>query len=127
MQGPRREFELEDFWPHKGRIVLKFRGVDSISDAEVLAGWEIQIPRQERTPLEPGAAYVSDLVGCQVVADGQELGPVTAVQFGAGPAPYWWCGKEPGRFFCPWRKSLSRNLTWTGARCVCGFRKVCWT
>ena len=26
--------ELEDHWLHKGRVVLKFVGVDSISDAE---------------------------------------------------------------------------------------------
>jgi 16S rRNA processing protein RimM len=85
--GERRELELEEFWPHKGRIVLKFRGVDSIDAAEQLAGWEIQIPREQRAPLEPGAAYVSDLVGCRVVVGGRELGQVAEVQFGAGAAP----------------------------------------
>jgi 16S rRNA processing protein RimM len=79
--------ELEHFWPHKGRIVFKFRGVDSISAAEELAGWEIQIPREERAVLEPGTVYVSDLVGCAVVVDGAVLGPVAEVQFGAGAAP----------------------------------------
>ena len=34
----RREMEVEDLWPHKGLLVLKFRGVDSISDAEALVG-----------------------------------------------------------------------------------------
>ena len=67
-QGERREMELEGFWPHKGRIVLKFAGVDSISDAEGLIGSEIQIPVSERAELEEGANYISDLVGCMVVA-----------------------------------------------------------
>jgi len=85
--GSRRELELESSWEHKGCIVLKFRGVDSISDAEALIGSEIQIPRGERAPLEPGAAYIADLVGCVVVANGRELGKIEDVQFGAGDAP----------------------------------------
>ena len=41
----RRELEVEDLWPHKGLVVLKFRGVDSMSDAELLIGSELQVPR----------------------------------------------------------------------------------
>jgi 16S rRNA processing protein RimM len=90
--GHRRELRLEDFWPHKGLIVLKFAGVDSISAAEGLAGWEIQIPRSQRAPLEPGSAYVADLIGCRVAASvagaaARELGTIAEVQFGAGDAP----------------------------------------
>src|SRR4051794_32237656 len=50
--GERREVELEEFWPHKGTLVLKFKGIDSINDAEVLKGAEIQIPAGERSKLE---------------------------------------------------------------------------
>lgn len=85
--GSRRPLELESSWEHKGGIVLKFRGVDSITDAEKLVGSEIQIPREERAPLKPGAAYVADLLGCVLVADGRELGKIEDVQFGAGDAP----------------------------------------
>ncbi len=31
--GNRRELELEDFWPHKGRMILKFAGIDNIDAA----------------------------------------------------------------------------------------------
>ena len=85
--GTRRPLELEDSWPHKGGIVLKFRGVDSIAEAERLVGSEIQIAREDRAPLQPGAAYIADLVGCAVIADGRELGKIEDVQFGAGDAP----------------------------------------
>jgi 16S rRNA processing protein RimM len=89
--GTRRALELESHWGHKGRIVLKFRGVDSISDAEALVGCEIQIPRAARVELEPDSAYVSDLVGCAVIAveagRERELGEIADVQFGAGEAP----------------------------------------
>lgn len=85
--GTRRELELESSWPHKGHVVLKFAGVESISDAEVLVGCELQIPASERAKLEPGSAYVSDLVGCVVFNGDREIGTVRDVQFGAGEAP----------------------------------------
>jgi 16S rRNA processing protein RimM len=85
--GARRELRVENFWPHKERLVLKFAGVDSISDAEALVDCEIQIPREQRATLEAGSAYVGDLVGCMVTTGGRAVGTVADVQFGAGEAP----------------------------------------
>src|ERR1700680_4606064 len=86
-QDSRRELEIEDLWPHKGMLVLKFRGVDSMSDAELLVGSELQIPSAERAALEPGWNYVSDLIGCTVLDHACEIGRIEDVQFGAGEAP----------------------------------------
>ena len=83
----RRELEVERLWPHKGLVVLKFAGIDSISEAEVLIGAELQIPQGERADLEQGWNYVSDLVGCVVFDKGREIGTIEDVQLGAGEAP----------------------------------------
>jgi 16S rRNA processing protein RimM len=83
----RREVQVEGLWPHKGLIVLKFAGVDSMSDAETLIGAELQVPNAERAKLEEGWSYVSDLVGCVVLDHGCEIGKLEDVQFGAGEAP----------------------------------------
>ena len=83
----RRELKIDDAWPHKSYVVLKFAGVDSISDAEPLVGNELQVPRSERAGLEADAAYVSDLIGCAVLDHGREVGTVRDVRFGAGEAP----------------------------------------
>lgn len=83
----RRRLEVEDLWPHKGMLVLKFAGIDSMSDAETLIGSELQVPRSERAELEPGWTYVSDLIGCTVVDNGCKIGVIKDVQFGAGEAP----------------------------------------
>ena len=83
----RRELKVEDLWPHKGLLVLKFAGVDSISDADVLIGSELQIPIAERAKLEQGWTYVSDLIGCTVLNGDREIGRIEDVQFGAGEAP----------------------------------------
>ena len=85
--GLRRELEVEELWPHKGLLVLKFAGVDSISDAEALVGSELQVPRSQRSRLEAGCNYVSDLVGCSVLDHDREIGRIEDVQFGAGEAP----------------------------------------
>ncbi len=85
--SPRRELELEDFWPHKGLIVFKFAGVDSISAAESLVGCELQVPRSRRSKLQAGWNYVSDLIGCAVFDRDREIGQIDHVQFGTGEAP----------------------------------------
>jgi 16S rRNA processing protein RimM len=86
-EGSRRELQIDDVWPHKNWLVLKFAGVDSISDAEVLIGCELQVPASERAKLEEGAFYVSDLIGCALFDQGREVGVVSDVRFGAGEAP----------------------------------------
>ncbi|HEV3511408.1 MAG TPA: ribosome maturation factor RimM [Candidatus Sulfotelmatobacter sp.] len=83
----RRELEIESLWPHKGLLVLKFRGVDSMSDAATLIGSELQVPQAERAQLDEGWNYISDLVGCALFDHGKEIGRIEDVQFGAGEAP----------------------------------------
>jgi 16S rRNA processing protein RimM len=89
--GSRRELRLERHWFHKRGVVLKFADVDSIGDAEQLARLELQVPREQRTELEAGAAYVSEIIGCEVwvgkAGDRHLLGTVAEVQFGTGEAP----------------------------------------
>ncbi|PYX77024.1 MAG: 16S rRNA processing protein RimM [Acidobacteria bacterium] len=83
----RRELEIEELWPHKGWLILKFRGVDSISDAEAFVRSEVQVPRSERAPLERGLTYVSDLIGCVLFDGEREIGRIEDVRSGAGEAP----------------------------------------
>jgi 16S rRNA processing protein RimM len=68
-----------------GRIVLHFAGIDSIEQAETLAGKEVVVPLEDRLPLEAEASYISDLLGCTVYDHGQPIGIVEDVQFPATP------------------------------------------
>ncbi len=85
--GQRREVTVEDLWPHKNFLVLKFQGVETIDDAEPLVGAELQVPRRERAQLEQGWTYLIDLIGCTVFDGPREIGEIEDVQFGAGEAP----------------------------------------
>lgn len=73
--------EIENTWLHGDRLIFKFKGVDSISDAERLAGFEVAIPMEERAEVSEGEYFQSDLVGCTVVdAGGRVIGTVTDFQ-----------------------------------------------
>jgi 16S rRNA processing protein RimM len=74
--GAPREAELVNHWLHKGGIVLHFSGVNSINDAETLAGLVVAIPRAERAPLADDETYIGDLIGC-VLVDVAGAAPVT--------------------------------------------------
>jgi 16S rRNA processing protein RimM len=84
--GATQPVEVESAWFHDRTLVLKFRGIDSIADAEPLAGAEVRVPRSERVPLDPGEFFQSDLIGCEVVdrRSGESLGRVAAWQDAGG-------------------------------------------
>jgi 16S rRNA processing protein RimM len=85
--GSSRRYEVESTWFHNGTLIFKFRGVDTISDAEPLAGAEVRVPMSERASLEPGEYFQSDLVGCEVVdrRTGESLGRVSGWEDSGGP------------------------------------------
>lgn len=72
--------EVEHTWFHDGTLIFKFRGVDSISDAESLSGAEVRVPLAERVALDPGEFFESDILGCEVIdrRTGESLGRVDA-------------------------------------------------
>ncbi len=85
--GDGSAYQVEEVWEHAGALVFKFRGVDSISEAERLRGAEVQVPQAERIELEPGEYFHSDLIGCEVRdrASGRVIGRVTSFEEYGGP------------------------------------------
>jgi 16S rRNA processing protein RimM len=80
-----RSAEVVAFWlpvgKNEGRVVLQFAGVDTISDAESIAGLDVLVPREERLPLDDESVYISELVGCTVYDGPTLVGVVEDVQF----------------------------------------------
>jgi 16S rRNA processing protein RimM len=66
---------------HQGRPVVALEGVETMNDAEALAGAELWMAASTIPPLPAGTFYRHDLVGCEVrdVTDAV-LGRVTDVQ-----------------------------------------------
>lgn len=78
---------LEDFWFHKGRVVLKFAGYDDANKAEELRDASLVIRPDELVELEEDEYFLFDLEGCEVVTmEGEALGKVVKVEdYGAAP------------------------------------------
>lgn len=84
-----RTCRVTDCWLPKGRnegrAVVALAGVGTISDAEAVAGFDVLVEAGDRLPLEDGAAYISDLVGCSVMDGEHVVGVVEAVEFPTSP------------------------------------------
>ena len=77
--GRERVVEIESVWEHRNNPVFKFRGIDTMTAAEELQGYELRIPMAERAPVPEGEYFHADLIDCQVLErDGTVLGAVTA-------------------------------------------------
>lgn len=87
MQRPSRAVLLEEAWSHNGKLILKFAGVDSVDDAEMLRHGELCIHESDREALPEGEFYYDDLKGLVVVdaESGAEFGVVTGFTEGVGP------------------------------------------
>ncbi|HEY2038835.1 MAG TPA: ribosome maturation factor RimM [Edaphobacter sp.] len=66
---------------NRGRVVLQLAGVDTISQAEEIAGLDVVVQDKDRISLEDGSVYVSDLIGCNLFDGADPVGQVTDVQF----------------------------------------------
>jgi 16S rRNA processing protein RimM len=66
---------------HQGRPIVRFAGIDTMNDAETLAGATLWLRERDLAPLPAGTFYRHDLVGCEVVdTHGTNVGKVTGVE-----------------------------------------------
>ncbi len=83
--GRRERLILEESWEHKGRRVLKFAGVDTITAAESYVNCWVEIPADRAMPLPEGTYFDHDLIGCSVEdVRGNAVGVVSEVLHIAG-------------------------------------------
>lgn len=83
----RQETAIEQAWVHRGRLILKLRGVDSIGAAERLRNINLQIPQEYLEPAPDNGYYFEDLIGCAVhdIEDGHLIGLVEEILEPGGP------------------------------------------
>lgn len=78
--GRTQRFAVESVRYHKGRALIKFKGIEGRSDLEPWRGALVQIYREDRPPLGPDSYYVSDLLGCEVyLRSGKRVGAIDDV------------------------------------------------
>ncbi len=72
------EYTLTGSRAHKGAVLLKLSGVDTIEEAQKLIGREVYALREE-ADLPDGKFFIVDIIGCTVKEDVREVGRVTDV------------------------------------------------
>ena len=66
---------------HRDRPVVGIAGVETMNDAEALAGRELRVPVDRLAPLPGGTFYRHDLIGCRVeTPTGEVVGTVENVE-----------------------------------------------
>ena len=70
-----KELEIEEVKYHKNQVLLKFKGVETVEQAEILRNAIIEIDRKDAIPLEEGEYFIADLLESEVYTDeGEKLG-----------------------------------------------------
>jgi len=78
--GARLDLRIEDHWFHKGRVILKFEGYDTMNAALTLVGGKLVIPETDGHALEEGEFYEYQLIGSEVVTRrGESVGRVKRI------------------------------------------------
>jgi 16S rRNA processing protein RimM len=66
---------------HRERPIVGLGGVETVDDAEALAGHELRVPVERLAALPPGTYYRHDLIGCRVeTTSGAAVGVVSDVE-----------------------------------------------
>lgn len=82
---------------HKGFVILKLVGIESINDALTLKGMQIKVSHNEAYPLPEGRHYIFDLIGLNVVTtEGLHLGKITDVLLSSGANDVYVVRPRPG-------------------------------
>jgi 16S rRNA processing protein RimM len=80
-----REVSVESVRIHAGRALLKFAGIETPEDVQLLHNWTVEIPEEDARQLEEGEYFLHDLVGLTLIdAEGRTRGVVTDVYEGGG-------------------------------------------
>ena len=75
IRNEHKELEIEEVKYHKNQVLLKFKGIDTIEQAEFFRNAIIEIDRENAIPLEKGEYFIADLLDSEVFTEeGEKLG-----------------------------------------------------
>ncbi|HHU90489.1 MAG TPA: 16S rRNA processing protein RimM [Clostridiaceae bacterium] len=78
-EGVLKEFRVLSSRIHKGCVLMKLKGIDTMDDAEKLKGQDIYVQRKHAIELEEDEYFMCDLIGMDVYEEDKLLGQLTDV------------------------------------------------
>jgi 16S rRNA processing protein RimM len=92
-----KELEIEEVKYQKNMVLLKFKGIDTVEQAELLRNSYLEIDRKDAIPLEEGTYFIADLLESEVYSDeGEKLGILEDI-YNAGSSDIYVVKNELGK------------------------------
>ena len=68
-----KKLEIEEVKYQKNMVLVKFKGIETVEEAERLRNAYVEIERKDAIPLEEGTYFIADLLGSNVYSDEGKL------------------------------------------------------
>lgn len=115
-EGDLKEYDVESLVSHGKDFDLKLGGVDSLSEADRLAGLEVFVPEESLKEREKDEFFLFQLVGCSVVdGQGKTAGRVKDV-LSAGSGDLLVVEREGKEILIPFHESICIEVDVSGKR-----------
>jgi len=72
-KGILEKYEINNVKFFKNFVILKFKGIDSMEDAEKLKGYYLKVDRENAVKLPKDSFFIADIIGMQVYDENKEL------------------------------------------------------
>ena len=93
------ELQIEEVKYHKNMVLVKFKGIETVENAEKLRNSYVEIDRADAIPLEEGQYFIADLLGLDVFLDtGEKLGVLEDI-YNTGSSDIYVVKNELGKQF----------------------------
>ena len=70
-------YNIESIKYHKNFVLIKFKGINTVEQAEKLRNSYLEVDREQAIPLNEGEYFIADLIGLEVYSDeGKLIGKV---------------------------------------------------
>lgn len=111
MKKQETELEIEEVKYQKNMVLVKFKGVETVEQAELLRNAYVEIDRADSILLEEGQYFIADLLGLEVFLDtGEKLGILDDI-FNTGSNDIYVVKNELGKqFLLPYIDEVVKNI-----------------
>jgi len=105
-----RDAAIESVRIHAGRALVKFAGIESPEEVQLLQNWTVEVPSSEARKLDEDEYFLHDLVGLRLIdAEGIERGKVIEIEETGGGVLLVIAGRR-GKFDVPFAADICTRI-----------------
>ena len=110
-------YNIESIKYHKNFVLIKFKGINTVEQAEILRNSYLEVDREQAIPLNEGEYFIADLIGLEVYSDeGKLIGKVDDI-YNTGANDIYVVKDELGKqILLPGIKEVIKNVDLDGEK-----------